>query len=184
MIEVWKELPGNRETYEVSNFGNVRTKNRLGSRGGIVVGHTLKQHCNSNGYMRVKMSICGKSKDYLVHRLVASLFLEQVDGKDFVNHIDGDKRNNHVANLEWCTKSENELHAHRIGIKRANNVLRGEESFFHKLKKEDVDYIRRVHKPYDKEFGTNPLARKFGVNPQTITELIHGRTWKSCTTST
>ena len=86
MKEQWKEIKGNREIYEVSNLGNVRTKDREGSRCSIVKGHALTQRDNSNGYPRCDMNIDGKRKSYLVHRLVATLFIHNPENKPYVNH--------------------------------------------------------------------------------------------------
>lgn len=86
MKEQWKEIKGNREIYEVSNLGNVRTKDREGARGRKIKGHVLTQHDNSNGYPRCGMNIDGKPKSYLVHRLVAKLFIPNPDNKPDVNH--------------------------------------------------------------------------------------------------
>ena len=83
---------------------------------------------NSNGaemkidesakYNRVRLVIDGNSTAYSIHRLVALLFIPNPDNLPQVNHIDGNKRNNNVSNLEWCTASENELHAYKTGLKK------------------------------------------------------------------
>ena len=178
MIEEWKEIKGNREIYEISSFGNVRTKDRIGARGYYCKGHDIKQSVNSNGYLRVALNIDGQSKYYFVHRLVAENFLNKVSGKNFVNHIDGNKKNNKIDNLEWCTRSENEKHAWKNGLKNKDMVShKGENHGMHKLTNEQVEFIRNNHKPYDKEFGSIPLALKFNVSPQTITDIVHNRTW-------
>lgn len=106
MKEIWKELKGNREIYLISNKGNVKTKQRTGSRGYLVKEKEIKQFDNSNGYYRVNMRLENDktSKSYLVHRLVAKLFIPEEEGKCFVNHKDGNKHNNSFDNLEWCTR--------------------------------------------------------------------------------
>ena len=180
MTEIWKDIDGYREIYQVSNLGHVRTKDRKGTRGYFVKSHTLSQCENNNGYLRVRMHLkdCSKGKDYFVHILVAQLFLPKVEGKDFVNHKDGDKYNNAVDNLEWCTRSENEQHAWRTGLKNKQSASRkGEQHGMHKLTQEDVDWIRKHHVPWDKQFGSKPLAEMFGVRPQTITDIVNNRTW-------
>ena len=180
MIEIWKDLKGSREIYQVSNLGNVRTKDRIGARGYYVKSRELIKHENSAGYYRVSMRLENdkKSKSYFVHRLVGLLFLPREEGKNFINHIDGNKHNNSVENLEWCTRNENEQHAWRTGLKNSNMVSRkGEQHGMHKLSQLDVDWIRANHKKNDKEFGTKPLSMKFNVCPQTITEIVHNRSW-------
>lgn len=68
----------------------------------------------NHGYHRVNLSVNGVAKKFRVHRLVAQAFIENPLNKPYVNHIDGNKLNNHVSNLEWCTASENEHHSYRV----------------------------------------------------------------------
>ena len=72
----------------------------------------LRPHVNNRGYMVITI----RKKCYKIHRLVAENFLPKIDGKPVVNHIDGDKLNNNVNNLEWCTQSENVQHAWNNGL--------------------------------------------------------------------
>mgnify|MGYP003516325525 CR=1 FL=1 len=179
MAEIWKELVGNRETYLISNFGNVKTKPRNG-RQHFIKSHPIKIQTKENGYQRVVLSLDKNgSKYYYVHRLVAMLFIPNPNKLSFVNHKDGNKTNNCVDNLEWCTRSENEKHAWRIGLKSAKTCgTKGEKHGMHKLTQEQVDYIRRVHKKFDSKFGSKALAQKFNVCPQTITNIVNYQNWK------
>lgn len=178
MKEQWKEIKGNREIYEVSTCGNVRTKNREGARGRHIKGHVLAQHDNSNGYPRCDMNIDGKQRSYLVHRLVAKLFIPNPENKPDVNHKNGNKHDNSVENLEWCTKSENEKHAWKIGLKY-DTATKGELHGMHKLSQDDVEYIRKNHVRKGGVLKTRELAKMFNVNPQTITEIVSERIWRS-----
>jgi hypothetical protein len=126
------------------------------------------------------MNVDGKTKSYLVHRLVAEAFIPNPENKPFVNHIDGDKHNNNVDNLEWCTKSENELHSWQIGLKK-DTATKGELHGMHKLKESDVRYIRTTHVRNGGSMKTGELARLFSVNPQTITDIVSNRIWKCIT---
>lgn len=83
-------------------------------------GSQLKQYQTKNGYMQVSMKLNGKYVKKLVHRLVAEAYLPNKENKPCVNHKDGNKNNNSVENLEWCTYSENELHSHRVLGKKTN----------------------------------------------------------------
>ena len=78
----------------------------------------LKNRYDKNGYIRcyIRDTNTGQRKDYKIHRLVAEYFIDNPNNYRVVNHIDGDKQNNHVCNLEWCTHSENNLHAFRTGL--------------------------------------------------------------------
>ena len=177
MKEYWKEIIGSREIYEISTLGNVRTKDREGARGRHISGHYLTPHDNSNGYLRCDMNITGSPKAYFVHRLVASLFIPNPENKPFVNHIDGNKHNNDVNNLEWCTKSENEKHAWETCLK-TDTATKGELHGMHKLKACDVRYIRENHVRNGGTMKTGELAKIFSVNPQTITEIVSNRIWR------
>jgi hypothetical protein len=81
-------------------------------------GRVIKQQFDGPGYARVELWRDGEGRKYLVHRLVAQAFIPNPDGKPQVNHIDGDKQNNALTNLEWATQSENQLHAYRAGLQR------------------------------------------------------------------
>lgn len=72
---------------------------------------------NRSGYIRIALSLKDGRQKKLLHRLVAEYFIPKVVGKNFVNHVDGDKTNNHVSNLEWVSQSENEIHAYKTGLR-------------------------------------------------------------------
>ena len=101
--EIWKDIEGFEGLYQVSNMGNVKSLN---------YNHTgkeriMKPQKSSNGYLQVKLWKDGKAKRYLVHRLVANAFLDNSDNLPEVNHKDENKENNHVDNLEFCSRSYN-----------------------------------------------------------------------------
>lgn len=176
MNEKWREIPGYREIYLISNLGNTRTKDRDGARGCFVHGHVLKQHENSNGYMRCSMNINGQSKQMLVHRLVAESFIPNPDGKPYVNHKDGNKHNNAVSNLEWCTKSENERHAYETGLK-ITTPLKGELHGGRIFNWRDVQAIRNEYVKGSYEHGQCALARKYGTSQSHIYNIVHNKNW-------
>ena len=123
MKEIWKPIKDFEGLYEVSNLGNVRSVdrvikfwNRYQYVDVLFKGKLLKQH-NLRGYKSVGLWKNSKMHNIPIHRLVAKAFLENPLNKPQVNHIDGDKHNNRVDNLEWCTISENAKHAYRTGLK-------------------------------------------------------------------
>lgn len=107
--EEWKWI-GNSTDYMISNTGKVKSfvKNNTG-------GNILSPEVTKDGYARVMLRYPEKRTRHLVHRLVAIAFIENVDKKALVNHIDNNPRNNNVNNLEWCTYSENLIHAEKQG---------------------------------------------------------------------
>ena len=113
MKEQWKTIEGYPK-YQVSNLGRVKSLSYMRTGRENVL--SLKQtRC---GYMAFWLYRDGKRKMPLVHRLVAKAFLENPNNLPQVNHKDGDKTNNRVSNLEWCSQSENEKHAFITGLKR------------------------------------------------------------------
>lgn len=105
MKTVWKDIPGFGDRYAVSNTGNVSNK---------ATGRILKPWRDNIGYRKVALCQNGYCKQVFVHRLVADAFIEKKAEGLEVNHKDGDKANNAVDNLEWCTKSENLAHSYRV----------------------------------------------------------------------
>lgn len=115
-METWKDIPDYEGIYEVSNTGKVRTaigKKTYSERHGerTWVQRELKQKVSKDGNHRIELYKDKKHKTWLVHRLVAIAFHPLVQGKDYVNHIDGNRRNNAAENLEWCNHKENNNHA-------------------------------------------------------------------------
>jgi hypothetical protein len=141
-MEVWKNVVGYEGIYEVSNLGQVRThKNKTT----FTVKHgvrkwqqrILKQKITKDRTCRVNLWSDGTEQTWLVHRLVAFAFIPLVEGKDFINHIDGNRLNNTVENLEWCTYKENSNHAFDTGLAHTNQ----EVILFNKYTKE-THYFR------------------------------------------
>lgn len=114
MCEIWKDIRGYEGFYLVSNHGNIKSIKR-----NII----LKSSNNKKGYLQVILGYKGKTKAFRVHRLVAENFIENVDKKSQVNHIDGNKHNNRVDNLEWCTNSENQKHAFKYNLQNNKGIL-------------------------------------------------------------
>lgn len=102
--EIWKDVPFD-SNYKVSNYGRIFSKR---------TNKILKGELTEKGYIRVALT---EHKRYLVHCIVARTFIPNPENKPQVNHIDGNKQNNYVDNLEWCTQSENMCHALKTGLK-------------------------------------------------------------------
>lgn len=167
MNEIW--LPTTEPVgYEVSNLGNVR---RIGSR------TLLATHINSHGYITVTLSKQSKALRKTVHRLVCTAFLG-VPPPDlpWVNHIDGDRSNNSVTNLEWTNPSLNALHAYRT----LNRPKRpgGAAHYCAKLTEDDVREIRRLR---TEGMSFSAIGDRYGVNRNTVKQIFTGRSWAHVT---
>lgn len=142
--EEWRDIAGYEGLYQISTKGRVKSLSRaIPTKGNSFrVSRERIMKCKKNErYATVQLQHKGKHK--LVHRLVAEAFLECVDGKDHVNHIDGDRHNNCVENLEWCNQSENQLHAFRTGLQKPKPGLKyGEHNYSKPIDVFSVDGIK------------------------------------------
>lgn len=134
MIEEWKDIKGYEGLYQVSNLGRVK---RL--KGEYVKSErVLKPLKHGNGYMGVDLCKHSKAKRFSVHRLVAQAFIPNQDNKAQVNHIDEDKTNNMVSNLEWCTSKENINHGTRTERTStkilAYDIANGEYNYYNSIR--------------------------------------------------
>ena len=129
MNEVWKDIPNYEGLYQVSNMGNVKsishyTRNNANGGLRLTKGRVLAKYKMPNGYLQIQLSKNEIREKKYVHRLVAELFLTNSDNLSDVNHIDGNKENNSVENLEWCSHKENQIHMVKNGLtKKAQSVI-------------------------------------------------------------
>ena len=172
--EVWKDVVGYEGLYKVSDKGNVYSVERLNSRGRKIGGRIMKPTPNTNGYLRVNLCKDGKTKSKLVHRLVLEAFVGNPNNLPQVNHIDENKTNNELSNLEWCTGEQNINHGTRNERTRkkvrAVNVKNGEVTTFSSI-------VEAERKGYNS--GGVAAACK-GIYKNTSGKLIggDGRTYK------
>ena len=172
MQEIWKRLvyQGNDygDYYEVSNLGEIRNAKTKRIR---------KQNISQTGYYVFSGTLGDRSKKktFRVHKAVAETFIPNPNNLPVTNHKDGNKLNNCVDNLEWCTYAENTQHAYKYNLAAAKQ---GEDNPNAKLNNESVQYIREHYIPYDTNFGTRGLARKFNVHHKTIENILNNVKWK------
>lgn len=173
--EIWKPIPGYERIYEVSSYGNVKSLDReitnsIGTTR-LYVGKVLKKSKDRYGYSICKLFKNSKGKNHTIHRLVAIAFIENIDNKPIVNHIDGNKLNNHVSNLEWCTNSENDLHAFSLGLR---STLKGEKCNFAKLTSSEVKEIKKLK---NEGITQKKIAKLFNISEGNVSQIINGQRW-------
>lgn len=173
--EVWKPIKHFEGIYEVSSYGRVKSLSRMITYGQYKKQSKeilLKPQKDKNGYVTYSLSKNGFTRSYLAHRLVADAFITQPNEGTEINHIDCNKENNHIENLEWVTRAENIRHAFANGLmvrhkgSKNGSALLTEEQVI-KIKKDISEgklYLREI-------------AKKFGVSLTCISHINNGNTW-------
>lgn len=164
-IEIWADVQGYEGKYQVSNHGRVKSLARYRKNNGnsqtFQEERILKQSINNCGYCIVELSLDAKRKRHSVHRLVASAFISNDDGKEQVNHKDENKQNNHVDNLEWCSCKENNnygSHNEKSAKTRGIAVVRIDESG-----------------NCEEFYSISEAARRTGISQPSISECLNKR---------
>jgi len=185
--EIWKDIIGYEGYYEVSNLGNVRSLDRLVNKPNktsyIRKGKLCNQSKSNLGYMTVGFTVNNVKTNKYVHRLVAEAFILNINNKPQVNHIDCDKENNDVNNLEWCTNSENHIHATKNGLNKLHLhrvAYSGEENGRSLLNKEQVLEIKQKYIPY--KYSAKKLSKEYNVSESCITHILNNTSWKEIST--
>lgn len=163
-MEIWKDIKGFECSYEVSNLGNLRSKERFVKhyKGGVRLYKSSKKQIrlNDKGYLRCNLKLDGKRFDFTVHQLVAKSFLENKYNKPQVNHINGIKTDNRVENLEWCTNSENIQHSIKIRLV--------------KTKLSDFEAMQI----YNSKKSTRELGKIYNISSSIICEIKNKKAYK------
>lgn len=176
--EIWRPVNQYEGLYEVSNMGRVRSLDRITNyidgRVRKFNGRMISPRKAGAGYYQVGLSNNGSKKRDYIHRLVAEAFIPNPKNLPEVNHLDGNKLNNRLSNLEWTTSSENKKHAYMMNLRGPVDV-KGVKNGRAKIDEEDVIYIREQR---EKGVPRKPLAEKFGLNVSTITRITNRQLWK------
>jgi hypothetical protein len=164
MVEEWKDIEGYEGRYYISSFGRVKS-----------TGHGkdkyLKPMKTYKGYLCVDLRKPGYRKTIPVHRLVAIAFIPNINGYTQVNHIDCNKENNHVENIEWCDQSHNQLHAFanglisRAGVKNSQAILTEKEVL-------EIYKLLSTHK-----YTHSEIASRYNVTKHAVGDINTGRSW-------
>ena len=160
----WRAIPSLKNKYEVSSAGEIRNSK---------TGKRISPGTTSNGYFFFCPWIDGKQQSYpRVHQCVAEAFIGPCPAGLEVNHIDGNKKNNRIENLEYVTHSENMIHSFTIDLGRN----RGANNPRAKLNPADVSEIREIYG--NGWFSQREIMRIYGVGKTTIAHIVRGENWK------
>lgn len=162
---MYKKIPSLENPYYINEHGEIYRERKT-----VCVKLRPFTH-PKNGYMQIALTNNRVLKTHRIHRLVAETFLGESDL--FVNHIDGNKTNNHVSNLEYCTKSENVKHAYKLGLLKSK---KGSENKRSKLTEDIIIRIKELHK--HKIYTKSLLAERFDVSISCIKGILSNRNWK------
>jgi len=136
----------------------------------------LKPATTSNGYKSVRLN----NKTQNLHRLVAEAFCDKPEGCNQVNHIDGDKTNNHASNLEWVTMSENHKHAYFTGIRKPSDVqreaVRKQGIKNRKFTMDEARFMRSMYNTYG--FTQTAIAKLFETSSAVISLIVCNKTYQ------
>ena len=167
MKEMWKTIPGYEGEYEASTFGMVRSVDRIILKGkrhvpSRVRGQIISPYKRSDGYLRVDMSKHGVRRHEKLHSIIARTFIPNPEHKSTVNHIDENKLNNTVENLEWMTNEEN--------VNYGTRIQRVKEKYGHSI-------IRISPSHHIESFLTlHDAESKTGIHRQSIAYAIKNKT--------
>lgn len=174
--EIWKEIDGQNGRYLISNMNRVKATYRTiilkNGKQRVLPERILSCSHNCHGYKIISFWNNNKNKCYSLHRLIAKAFIPNPENKKEVNHLNGDKKDNRLENLEWATHQENLSHAFRTGLV---NVSKGDNHYLAKLNSAQVKKIRELIK--DGESAIN-ISKMFCVSPRAIRDIRNNISWK------
>ena len=174
MEEEWRDIRSYEGLYQVSNLGNVKSfNNRIKNKNPMILKQTIDR---KNGYLTVSLSKNGKKKIHRVHKLVASIFIDNPNNYPVINHKDGNKLNNCVDNLEWCTCQENIDHAVKMNL-RADQ--RGENNPYHKITEQQAKEI--IDLLLSKKYTQLEISRMYGLSDDYAGNIKRKKLWKYLT---
>jgi hypothetical protein len=204
LIEYWVDISNYEGYYQVSNYGNVKSLDRVitehpsvkneqhpsvkneqhpsvkneqqTAKTQTLKGRILKPHTNSSGYYQINLNRKSVRTTFAIHQLVAQAFLDNRSRKPLVNHINGIKTDNNVNNLEWATYSENLEHAYKNRLRRAVKTNEvASKNYKRKLTEQQVREIKLLIAA--KSLTLKQIANQYDVGRSTIGSIKSGRNW-------
>ena len=181
MQEIWKDIKNYEGLYQISNLGKIKSlerkvKNQKGNR---TVKEIILKCSEGKSYVQVTLSKKNNYKTKLVHRLVAEAFIPNPNNLSEVNHIDGNKHNNNVNNLEWVSRYDNMQHAKKLGL---INTLKGNKSYWYNKygiehsRSKKIVQIEKNNKKVIKIWNSlADVKRELGIHQSNICKCCEGK---------
>ena len=166
--EVIKDIPGYEGRYAINRYGYVWSHPKPRSK----KGRWLKNNICGNGYQGVSLMGDGAKSTKKIHKLVSDAFIPNPKNRPCINHKDGNKANNSVENLEWCTYSENNKHAWDLGLMTPPNGI-----YTSRNRKFSLEQIAEIKSDL-KKLNQVQVAQKWDVHQKTIWAIHRGETYK------
>lgn len=174
--EIWKDIKGYEGLYSISNTGRVKrlARNRIIATG---VNKPLKEKeiktfKGKLGYIHVNLWKNGQIKQHRIHRLIMLAHTNKPEDKNIINHIDGDKSNNTLGNLEWCTARENTIHAYKTGLAKGKKGIENSQG---RLTNEEVISMRNLYATG--EYTQKEIGEIFGISRRHAGDIVNGKKW-------
>ena len=184
--EKWVDIKNFEGFYQISNMGRVRSLNRYVKWRGklkLVIGKILKSCKDKYGYLYVCLVKNKRRKQGVIHRLVAQHFIENPNNYPAVNHIDRNKFNNNIENLEWCSNQMNSFHYWKTNEKKiypttisTDHLLKSSKKLRKKLDESQVIKIREMY--YSGKFTQGEIASEFGISRRYLGDIVNRKYWK------
>ena len=165
MNEIWKDIPEYEGIYQINNFGIVKRIERKSKyRKNVKIKEKIiKEYIGTWGYKMVSLYKNNHQKTEFVHRLIAKTFIQNPNNYPVINHKDGNKLNNNINNLEWCTVSHNNKEAYRIGIKKP------------RVNAKKILQLTKDNKIIKEWNSASEVQKKLGYSQGNICEVCNGR---------
>lgn len=174
-MEEWKpliypKLPQEKNRFLISSMGRLMNKN---------TGLIYKPELLRTGYYSVRVGLSHRERMHIIlHKAVAYTFINNPHNYPVVNHKDGNKQNNTVSNLEWCTNRDNIIHAYLTDLIDITKIS-GRRNSQSKLTEDEVISIRKEYKKGSRICGERALSRKYGVSRPVIKSILDRKTWRN-----
>lgn len=183
MEEIWKPVPGFEKLYLVSNTGRIKANAKAvsTSRNGTIYVAQRKERelsftIDRYGYYKVVLQENKRKKFTTVHRVVGAAFISNPQNLPQINHKDGNKLNNNVDNLEWCTSQQNVVHAYKTGLSK--NVQKGEN---HHLTNLTNDLVIKIRQEMKEGKRNKDIEKEYNLSRSAVSRIRNNQSFKDIT---